>query len=203
MYYKYLDREQLYLRSYRTHNLWLDQYHKNMRQPRVVGFHINLFKRIAKSYSGVRVMANLWGFTFVSGLIFLTRFSKTESVDPKQNEVYMRLNSIFAKNKYGYNTRFMSDFDLLLDSMLNERFIDESTMYYDNVIKEKEIYDMEQGLAGDFVEDDIKDLLKDKHAHGSHFKSLKYPGRVGSNYTGAQADMSCYKVHPSGSKPAF
>lgn len=86
--------------------------------------------------------------------------------------------------------------------MLNERFIDESTLYYDNPVVSKEIEDMELGLNGDFAEDDIKNLLKDNHAHGSHFKSVRYPDRVGDNYRKSD-DLSCYKVHPSGSKPAF
>jgi hypothetical protein len=147
-------------------------------------------------------MANIWGFTFVAMLKFAAGFSKVSTTDPKENEVYMRLNSIFAKNKYGYNTRFMSDFDLLLEGVLNERFIDESTLYYDNPVVSKEIEDMELGLNGDFAEDDIKNLLKDNHAHGSHFKSVRYPDRVGDNYRKSD-DLSCYKVHPSGSKPAF
>ena len=147
-------------------------------------------------------MANIWGFTFVAMLKFAAGFSKVSTTDPKEKEVYMRLNSIFAKNKYGYNTRFMSDFDLLLEGVLNERFIDESTLYYDNPVVSKEIEDMELGLNGDFAEDDIKNLLKDNHAHGSHFKSVRYPDRVGYNYRKSD-DLSCYKVHPSGSKPAF
>ena len=53
MYYKYLNREQHYLRSYRTHNLWFDLYFKKARVPRMHGLHIALFKRIAKTYSGV------------------------------------------------------------------------------------------------------------------------------------------------------
>ena len=115
----------------------------------------------------------------------------------------MRLQSIFNKNKYGYNTRFMSDFDLLLDSVFNERFLDEAADYNEDPIVMKEIEDMELGLNGDFAESDIKNLLKDKqhHAEGP-FKSLRYPGRVGSNYRQSD-DLSCYKVHPSGSKPAF
>ena len=115
----------------------------------------------------------------------------------------MRLESIFSKNKYGYNTRFMSDFDLLLEGVLNERFIDESTLYYDDPVVSTEITDMEAGLNGEFAEADIKNLLKDKsdHAHGFH-KSIRYPGRVGYNYSRSD-DLSCYKVHPSGSKPAF
>ena len=55
MYYNYLDREQLYLRSYRTHNLWFDQYQKKVRTPRVTSFHLGLFKRMGKSYSGVSI----------------------------------------------------------------------------------------------------------------------------------------------------
>jgi hypothetical protein len=53
MWYVHLNRNQYYLRSYRTHNLWLDQYMKKMRTPRVHAFHIGLFKRLAKTYSGV------------------------------------------------------------------------------------------------------------------------------------------------------
>ena len=96
----------------------------------------------------------------------------------------------------------MSDFDLLLEGVLNERFIDESTTYYDDPVVAKEIEDMELGLNGEFAEDDIKNLLKDKSSHASRGKTVKYPARVGSNYQKSD-DLSCYKVHPSGSKPAF
>ena len=96
----------------------------------------------------------------------------------------------------------MSDFDLLLESALNERFVDESTAYYDNPVKAKEIEDMEQGLNGEFSEEDIKDLMKDKSEHGSRALVMRYPGRVGSNYQ-ASDDLSIYKTHPSGSKPAY
>ena len=57
MWYQYLNRNQHYLRSYRTHNLWLDQYQKKIRTPRVHSFHIGLMKRLAKSYSGVSYQA--------------------------------------------------------------------------------------------------------------------------------------------------
>ena len=53
MYYKYLNRDQPYLRSYRTHNLWFDLYFKKARMPRIHHWHIGLFKRMAKTYSGV------------------------------------------------------------------------------------------------------------------------------------------------------
>ena len=120
--------------------------------------------------------------TAVSAVKFAFGFTKQKEEDKTSKEIYFRLNSLFAKNKYGYNTRFMSDFDLLLESALNERFVDESTMYYDNPIKAKEIEDMEQGLNGEFSEDDIKDLIKDKSEHGSPALVMRYPGRVGSNY---------------------
>ena len=92
--------------------------------------------------------------------------------------------------------------DLLLESALNERFVDESTAYYDNPVKAKEVEDMEQGLNGEFSEDDIKDLIKDKSEHGTAAIIMHYPGRVGSNYR-VSDDLSIYKTHPSGSKPAF
>ena len=79
MWYAYLNRNQLYMRSYRTHNLWLDQYMKKLRTPRVHAFHIGLFKRMGKTYSGARVMAMIWGFTFFEiGKFFFGFSSKTE-----------------------------------------------------------------------------------------------------------------------------
>ena len=147
-------------------------------------------------------MCFIYGLTFVSWVKFMTGFSSIKQVDPKESEVYFRLQTIFQKNKYGYNTRFMSDFDLLLEGVLNERFIDESTLYYDNPIVAKEIEDMELGLNGEFAEDDIRNLLKDKDDHGSETKIVRYPARVGTRYDDSD-DLSIYKTYPSGSKPAF
>ena len=53
MWYNYLRRDQQYLRSYRTHNLWLDIYHKKMRCPKIQTFHVAVLRRMAKSVSGV------------------------------------------------------------------------------------------------------------------------------------------------------
>uniref|UniRef100_A0A7S3CVE2 Uncharacterized protein n=1 Tax=Strombidium rassoulzadegani TaxID=1082188 RepID=A0A7S3CVE2_9SPIT len=202
MYYNYLNRDQLYLKSYRTHNLWFNQYHKKVRTPRVTAFHIGFLKRMGKSYSGTRVVAFMWGLTVVSGIRFMIGFSKAPTTNGDEQEIYFRLNTIFQKNKFGYNTRFMSDFDLLLEGVLNERFIDESTLYYDNPVSTKEIEDVEQGLNGEVSEDDIKNMLKDKQVHGAHSKVTRYPGRMASNYTKSD-DLSCYKVHPEGVKPKF
>lgn len=63
MYYRYLDREQPYLRSYRTHNLWFDQY--LARTQRVTHFHLGFFKRMGKSHSGVSFFVSLI-MTFLS-----------------------------------------------------------------------------------------------------------------------------------------
>ena len=117
-------------------------------------------------------------------------------------EVYYRLQSIFSKNQYGYNTRFMSDFDLLLEGVLNERFIDESTAYYNDPVVSSEVEDMEKGLNGEFADEDIRNLLKDKDAHGAGESTFRYPGRVASNYK-ASDDLSIYKTHPVDSKPSF
>lgn len=53
MWYVYLRRDQQYLRSYRTHNLWLDSYNKKMRQPKINAWHVAVLRKMAKSVSGV------------------------------------------------------------------------------------------------------------------------------------------------------
>ena len=57
MWYLYLRRDQQYLRSYRTHNLWLDSYHKKMRQPKINALHVAFLRRMAKSVSAVSVLS--------------------------------------------------------------------------------------------------------------------------------------------------
>jgi hypothetical protein len=85
----------------------------------------------------------------------------------------------------------MSDFELFLEAILNEKFIDDSTLYYDDALTSKEIEDMEAG----------RHLLHDKdEGHHESFKSLMRPGRVGTNY-GASDDLSCYKILPKGVHP--
>ena len=53
MWYLYLRRDQHYLRSYRTHNLWLDSYAKKMRQPKISAWHVAVMRKLSKSVSGV------------------------------------------------------------------------------------------------------------------------------------------------------
>ena len=55
MWYTYLNRNQHYLRSYRTHNLWFKFDSLKARTPRVHSFTYGLLKRIAKTYSGVSI----------------------------------------------------------------------------------------------------------------------------------------------------
>mgnify|MGYP003683322525 CR=1 FL=1 len=200
MWYNYLRRDQPYLRSYRTHNLWLDQYHVKIRTQRHTPFHINFFKRMAKTYSGNRVMANLWGLTFIGIVKFMLSFKEKSDEDKTQAEMYNRLQTIYSKNKFGFQTRIMSDFDLLLEAALNERFIDESTGYYDDPIFQKEIEDVEAGLAGDMSEADIKHAMRDPDAgHHGGAKCSRLPGRWPTNYEKTDA-LSIYKVLPKGQR---
>ena len=200
MWYNYLNRDQPYLRSYRTHNLWLDQYHKMMRTQRIQGFHIGLFKRMAKTYSGARVMATLWGFTFIGMIKFFISFKDPVAEDKVPSEMYNRLLTIYSKNKLGYHTRIMADFDLLLEAALNERFIDESTAYYDDPVSLSEIEDIELGLNSDLSQGDVAHLMSEGDSHHAARKTCsKLPGRFGTNYDKTD-DLSVYKVLPRGTK---
>jgi len=136
-----------------------------------------------------------WGLSFICIGKSLTNFTAQAPDNTLQREGYHRLLTIFSKNKYGYNTRFMSDFELFLDSMLNEKFLDDSTLYYNDPMTAVEISDMEQGLTGDFAASDVQSLLHDQSdAHHESFKALQWPDRVGTNYPKDQ--LSCYKILP-------
>ena len=140
----------------------------------------------------------MWGLTAFSAIKFLTGFTVVPDKTDDQigEEGYFKLRTLFSANKYGYTTRFMSDFDIFMQAFLNERFIEESTNYYIDEVVSKEIEDMEAGLVGDFSKVDIKNLLKDREEHDhSFFKSLRHPDRVGTNYP-KDDSLSCYKILP-------
>ena len=146
--------------------------------------------------SQIRYVGLIYSFTLVNAAVFAMGFSADTTKDAAQNEQYHRMVSIFSKNKYGYNTRFMSEFEVFLEAMLNERFLDESVAYYQDEQTTPEIEDTEAGLAGDFAPHDVKELLKDYEEHDhSSYKSVRFPDRVGTNYPKGDA-LSCYKILP-------
>ena len=138
----------------------------------------------------------IYSFTVAAAVKFALGFSAPAMSKDVENEENFRLVSIFSKNKYGYNTRFMSDFELLLESVLNEKFLDQSLDYYTDELTATEVEDEQVGLAGDFAPADVAQLLHDKSDHDhSSFKSLRHPDRVGTNYPKGDA-LSCYKILP-------
>ena len=82
-----------------------------------------------------------WGLSFLCIGKSSLNFTAVPTVDTLQTEGYHRLLTIFSKNKYGYNTRFMSDFEVFLDAVLNERFLDESVAYYRDEMTGLEVQD--------------------------------------------------------------
>ena len=136
----------------------------------------------------------IWGLSVCCAFSGYTNFSQQSAHKSLETETYYRLLSIFSKNKYGYNTRFMSDFEIFLEAVLNERFLDESVAYYQDALTSREVEDQESGLAGDFAHSDVQNLIHDVHEH-SHdpFTAVAWPDRVGTNY-GKGDELSCYKI---------
>jgi hypothetical protein len=144
----------------------------------------------------MRIAGALWSMS----LIAVVKASQNFSADPESTAVMdeenKRLVSIFSKNKYGYNTRFMSDFELLLESLLNEQFLDNATTYYSDEETNREVEDQEDGLAGDFSHADVANLIHDQSTDShENYKALQYPDRVGTNYPKGD-ELSCYKILP-------
>ena len=144
----------------------------------------------------MRLAGALWSMTLIGAFKAGNNFTAQPESKAVEDEENYRLLTIFQKNKYGYNTRFMSDFDLLLETVLNEQFLDNACLYYDDEMTALEIEDQEAGLAGAFSEADVQGLLHDKSdaAHDS-CKALRFPDRVGTNYPKGDA-LSCYKILP-------
>ena len=111
---------------------------------------------ISFDFKQMRFAGMLYTITLVSALIASQNFSqppKSKEIAQEQNH---RLLSLFAKNKYGYTTRFMSDFETFLEAVLNEEFLDNAVAYYQDEMTATEIEDMEAGLVGDFSRADVQ-----------------------------------------------
>ena len=89
----------------------------------------------------MRFVGALYAITVCAGIKAALGFSADPASKDVENEENFRLLSIFQKNRYGYNTRFMSDFELMLESVLNEKFLDGATAYYEDEITATEIED--------------------------------------------------------------
>ena len=68
----------------------------------------------------MRAAGMLYTITFISALLATQNFSVPKPGKPVEEEQHYRLLSIFAKNKYGYNTRFMSDFEQFLEAITDK-----------------------------------------------------------------------------------
>ena len=145
----------------------------------------------------------IFGFTTFSILRAAFSFSSAPTKNEIEKEQYYRLQTIFAKNAYGYRTRFFHDFDIFLECVFHGQFLDEAIAYIEDNTTAKEIEDQEGGLEGDFANQDLRNSNKDMPApHGSPDLCLAHPARSGTNYPKTD-DLSIYKVHPKGYIPKF
>lgn len=145
----------------------------------------------------------IFGFTTLSMIRAAFSFSAAPTKNEIEKEQYFRLQTIFAKNAYGYRTRFFHDFDIFLECLFHGQFLDEAIAYVEDNTTAKEIEDQESGLEGDFANQDMRNANKDSGAaHHDDKLCLAHPARVGTNYPKTD-DLSIYKVHPKGHIPKF
>ena len=71
MWYNSLDRTKPYLRAYRNQNLWMKQQDERIRGPRIISMHINILRRIAKTYAGVSTILSSKIILASSRLLYL------------------------------------------------------------------------------------------------------------------------------------
>ena len=197
MWYTDMDRSRPYLRSYRTANLYFDNYHKKAAQSFTEPTSVQFIKRMSKGMSQYRMTNFLLGLTFwgaVKGLQKINSHTVVHEVDEVGIEQYRRLNYHFKKNKFGFSTQIFGDFDMILEAVLNERFFNEALEYQNDEFRAQEITDNEGGLLGEMALSDIVEINKDTHEHGSGPPmSLRFPGRRMNNYPKTD-DLSIYKI---------
>lgn len=68
----------------------------------------------------------MWVATCIAAVSACFKFSAQAVEDEELNASYHSLVTIYNKNRYGYPTRIMADFELYLEAALNQRFLDSS-----------------------------------------------------------------------------
>lgn len=197
VWYENLDRSKPYLKNFRGWNLWYNYNngnHHEMKRLRT-SYIEHWLRRMGKHESNARLFAS---FVLIPLFAWLYKtFKRFKPLKPEEEAFYNEDQYVatIGRNQYGYETRAAKSFEHVLSIVLGKEILNHILSQDSDSFKQEEIGDEDNGLVGDFSEDDILSLRKNT-GHDPHVGVVFF--RPDKHYLNEKPNdfLSPYKVAP-------
>ena len=164
MWYQGLDRSVPYAKDYRRWNLWYD--YNNPKHHEIKRLRTTFIEHIARRLFKHEAYLRFFGaFCFIPFLFFLWK-QRSKYRQPQQPEpsIYSTAQLIanIGRNTYGFETRANRSFEQALSVVVGGDLMNHILSADSDQFRSEEQQDEDAGLSGDFTEEDILDLYRDK-----------------------------------------
>ncbi len=185
MWYQSLDRSQPYAKDYRRWNLWYDfsnPKHHEIKRLRTT-FTEHIMRRFFKHESYLRFFS---AFCIAPFIFFLVKQRSKYKVLPEPEEPAYSTPQLIAnigRNHFGFETRANRSFEQVMSVVVGGSLLSHILNADADIFRTEENQDEDAGLMGDFAEEDIVDLFREKK-HEPHLGIVyRHPHRHHLNQT--------------------
>lgn len=162
VWYENLDRSKPYLKNFRGWNLWYNYNngnHHEMKRLRT-SYIEHWLRRMGKHEAHARTFASFVLLPFAFWL-FKT-FKRFRPVKEEEEMIYNSDQYVasIGRNPYGFETRATKSFESAIGVLLGKEILNHILSQDSDMFRQEELGDEDDGLVGDFTEDDILNLRK-------------------------------------------
>ena len=195
MWYQALNRSQQYLNNYRRWNMWYD--YNNPKHHEIKRLRTTFIEHFARRLFKHEAYVRFFGAFCVLPFVFFLykQYSKYRLPKNLDQVVYStpQLIANIGRNNYGYETRTTKSFEMTLSVLLGGDLLNHILSMDSDQFRSEESQDEDAGLPGDFTEEDILDLHREK-LHEPHLGIVyRHPHRHFLN-VGPNDILSPYKL---------
>ena len=180
VWYERLRRDIPYIKEYRHFNLWYDYNngkHHDMKRVRTIWLE-HWIKRMCKHeaysrYIGMFIVVPMWLWIF-------STYKRFKPLPKPEESLYSGAQFVasIGRNQFGYETRAAKSFEHAMGVVLGKEILGHILSQDSDVFRQEELQDEDQGLAGDFSEEDVLQLWKEPnhvpHAGIVYFRPEKH-----------------------------
>lgn len=164
MWYQSLDRSQPYAKDYRRWNLWYD--FNNPKHHEIKRLRTTFIEHIARRFFKHEAYLRFFGaMCFVPFIVFcFKQRSKYKKLKEPEQSIYStpQLIANIGRNHFGFETRANRSFEQVLAIVVGGDLLNHILNADADIFRTEEGQDEDAGLFGDFAEEDVVDLFREK-----------------------------------------
>lgn len=193
--YEHLDRKLPYIKEYRHFNLWYNYnngQHHDMKRLRTVWMEYWI-RRFCKHEAYSRTFM---GYVVMPFFLYMyTSYKRFQPLKAQDESIYSGSQYVasIGRNHYGFETRAAKSFEHAMSVALGSEILTHILSLDTDFFRAEELGDEDQGLMGDFSEEDIISLRKEEN-HLPHVGIVYF--RPELHYLNAKPNdyLSPYKI---------